>query len=415
MALKLVKRSGCVVKLNLFSKIPMNNFIDFNFKESLVIFDYIRYRSEKAGCCDEKGFVLCPSKVLKKLFGSNYSYGINELLSRKLIKPKWMCDKNGNKIKYSQNEGIATSYKITFFADNLVTNKQYKYLKKELNYTVPESQRGKFKLKKKSKNPKDLKLLDAYQGISIDPRWIEVFQNAEFFPPDHYKYPSEPIARTGFFYHSKGIIEAILQKTIPVKTDSECGRAFQPNIRMPKILRPYIRYKGERLMSIDATAFHPFLIGSCIQDIHMKTEYLEFVRGDFYEHFTDKDHSRDSIKVALQKFLSGKTIQDSKVLEIKKWFQGNYPDVLVKMRELNGKNKTFQMYLQQLESRIFVDGVFMNAGFWCLPMHDGLCVLEEDENSALELINRVCECELGYSIKLKSEKSSEVFQLNSVR
>ena len=403
------------MKLNLFSKVPMNNNIDFNYKESSLIFDFIRYRSEKAGCCDEDGYVLCHSKVLKKMFGSNYSYGINELLSRKLIKPKWMNDKNGNKIKYSQNEGIATSYKITFFADNLFTNKGYTYLKKELNYTVPESRRGKFKLKTKSKSPKDLKLLDAYQGISIDPRWIEVFQNAEFFPPDHYKYPSEPIARSGFFYHSKGLIESIIKKSIKIITDSECGRAFHPIIEMPKILRPYIRYNGQRLIFIDATAFHPFLIGACIQDINKRTEYLKFVRGDFYEHFTDKDHSRDSIKVALQKFLSGKPIQDSKVLEINEWFQGNYPDVLVKMRELKGRNTTFQMYLQQLESRIFVDEVFMKAHFWNIVAHDSIAILEKDENSAREFINQVCECELGYSIKLKSEKSSEVFQLNSVK
>ena len=415
MALKLVKPSKCVVKLNLFSKVPMNNNIVFNYKESSLIFDFIRYRSKKAGCCDEDGYVLCPSKVLKKMFGLNYSYGINELLSRKLIKPKWMYDKNGNKIKYSQNEGIATSYKITFFADNLLKNKNFAYVKKEFNYTVPESRRGKFKLKTKSKSPKDLKILYAYQGISIDPRWIEVFQNAEFFPPDHYKYPSEPIARSGFFYHSKGLIESIIKKSIKIITNSECGRAFHPIIEMPKILRPYIRYNGQRLIFIDATAFHPHLLATCIQDIDMKTEYLEFVRGDFYKHFTDKDHSRDSIKVALQKFLSGKTIQDSKVLEINQWFQSNYPDVLVKMRDLKRKKTTFQMYLQQLESRIFVDKVFTNAKFWSLPAHDALCVLEEDENSALELINRVCEFELGYSIKLKSEKSSEVFQLNSVK
>ena len=108
------------------------------------------------------------------------------------------------------------------------------------------------------------------------------------------------------------------------------------------------------------------------------------------------------IKVALQKYLSGRPTKDSKVLEIGRWYEGNFPDVPLKMKALKKKKTTFQMYLQKLEASIFVDDVFMKSDFWAVPLHDGLAVLEEDVNAACELINRVCESRLGYRIPLES-------------
>lgn len=396
------KHSRSFEKLNLFSKVPLIKN-EFKFKESLAIYDLISYRSRKSGCFNENGYVLCPAEDLKKLYGNKYSYGIRELESLNLIEPLWHYDNEiENPYKYDKDKGIATSYRITKYAKDLIENKQFRFIQNEFLYKVPATRRGIFKLKIDSNNPKNLKLLESYQGISIDPDWIELFKNPRYFPPDHYKYPSEPIARTGFFYHAKGLIESILRKEINVNTDSKCGRAFHPIILMPSILRPYLKYNGQRLITIDATAFHPNLIASCIKDKIQREKYLVIVRAGFYEKFRDASHGRDSIKVAMQKFLSGKKTNDSKVLEIAKWFQDNFPDVSKKMNGLKKKGTTFQMFLQQLESRIFVDKVFMKAKFLSVPLHDGLAVLEEDKTSALEFINKVCESELGYSIPLKS-------------
>ena len=407
-----VTHSRSFVKLNLFSKFPeIKN--EFEFKESLAIYDLITYRSRKAGYYNENGFVLCPSEELKKLYGDRYSYGIRELESLNLIEPLWHYDnETGESYKYDRDKGIATSYRITKYADNIVKNKHFQYIQNEFLYKVPKSRKGKFKLKTDSNNPKNIKLLESYQGISIDPDWIELFKNPRFFPPDHYKYPSEPIARSSFFYHAKGLIESIIRKEINVNTDSKCGRAFHPIILMSSVLRPFLRYNGQPLLTIDATAFHPNLIASCIKDKILREKYLDSVRAGFYENFRDSTHGRDSIKVAMQKFLSGKKTNDSKVLEIGKWFQDNFPDVSMKIKRLKNKGTTFQMYLQQLESRIFVDGVFMKASFWAVPLHDGLAVLEEDKTSAIEFINKVCESELGYSIPLKSKISESLFSFN---
>ena len=121
---------------------------------------------------------------------------------------------------------------------------------------------------------------------------------------------------------------------------------------------------------------------------------MEFVRGGFYEIFVDATHSRDKIKESLQKYLSGKT-NDPKALEIGSWYEKNFPDVALKKRR-----KTFQMYLQQMESSIFVDEVFMKAPFFNIVLHDGICVLQKDFVEACEFVNRVCESQLGFRIQL---------------
>jgi hypothetical protein len=401
MAFKIINRSLCNLKLSLYSKVPLILF-DFAFKESLALFEFIYYRSRKSGFCDINGYVLCHSVVLKKLFGNNYSYGIDELLSLNLIEPKWYYDENGKQFKYSEDKGIACSYRITSSAADLLEKKQFQYVQKDYTYKIPRKKNGKIKLQTEYNDLKNLKLVDNYQGITIDPNWIDLFKNPMYFPPNHYKYPSEPIARTGFFFHSKGLIESILKKSINIKTDSECGRAFHPIIEMSKILRPYIRINGEKLVNIDAKSFHPHLIASFITDKIQREKYLGILKRGFYEEFVDKNHSRDKIKVLLQKWLSGRPTKDPKVLEIGRWYEDNFPDVALKMKELKKRKTTFQMCLQQIESSIFVAEVFMKADFWCLPMHDGLCVLQKDVDAACEFIGRACESRLGYRIPLES-------------
>lgn len=400
MSYNIVYPSDCNMNLYLYSKIPLILF-NCDLKESIALFEFIFYRSNKPRYSDDEGYVFCHSVVLKNLFGSNYSSGIRELEKLNLIEPKWYFDECGKKFKYSEDKCIASSYRITSFASDLIKKKQYHFVPRNFSYKIPKRKNGIFKLETESDDPKNLKLLDAYQGITIEPQWIDLFRYPKYFPPDHYKYPSEPIARTGFFYHSMGLVEGILQKTIPVKTDSECGRAFHPIIEMSKVLRPYIRKNKQPLVNIDAKSFHPFLIASCIENKEKQEEYLDIIRGGFYEIFVDESYSREMIKVSLQKYLSGRPTKDPKVLEIGRWYEDKFPDVPLKMKELKRKRKKFQMYLQQLESSIFVDDVFMKSNFWCLPAHDAISVLPKDQDAARELINNACEYRLGYSIQLE--------------
>jgi hypothetical protein len=71
------------------------------------------------------------------------------------------------------------------------------------------------------------------------------------------------------------------------------------------------------------------------------------------------------------------------------------------MKDLIRAGKTFQMTLQQLESSIYVDEVFMKGDFWSLPLHDGLAVLQEDVRNAVDFINAAFDKQLGYRIPFK--------------
>ena len=235
----------------------------------------------------------------------------------------------------------------------------------------------------------------------MDSSWLNYFHTDECFPSNHPKYPNEPLAQHGVFIHSRYIVESMLNKKICINTKSRCKRVFHPLILITRGVRKYFRKNGQNLVNIDAKSFHPFLIASCIGDKEKREAYLDIVRGGFYEIFADENYSRDMIKVSLQKYLSGRPTNDSKVLEIGRWYEENFPDVPLKMMELKSKRKKFQMYLQQLEASIFVDDVFMKVPFFSLPMHDGLCVLQKDVDAACGLIDRACESRLGYCITLE--------------
>lgn len=390
-------KSKSCVSLNLFYLIP--KFISkLKYKESEEILSYLICKTSKSRFVDKKGFVLCPSVKFRQIFGENYVCGLRELERLNLIEVKILSGKNSDR-SYSVDDGVARSFRLTKRLLDCLEKNQFEFVQKAYSYKVPRPKRGRFKLHFKSNDPKHIKLLEAYQGITVDPSWIEVFQNTNCYPPDHYKHPNQPIARYGLFIHSKGLIESLIKKTIKVQTASDSGRAFHPVIEMPKVLRPYIRKNAQPVVSIDAKSFHPFLIASCINDKTDQERYLEFVRGGFYEIFVDATHSRDKIKESLQKYLSGKT-NDPKALEIGSWYEKNFPDVALKMIALKKRRKTFQMYLQQMESSIFVDEVFMKAPFWNIPIHDGICVLQKDFDEASEFVHKACESRLGFRIQL---------------
>jgi hypothetical protein len=341
-----------------------------------------------------------PSCFFKNYFGRDYAKALNELRYLKYIERKVICSHTGN--YFSFRDKIAASYKLSGNLLKSIRSKNFKFIPVTIKYKPPASKNGRFCIKNKTKSPKSLKILDSYTGVSVDSSWLNYFHTDECFPSNHPKYPNEPLAQHGVFIHSRYIVESMLNKKICINTKSRCKRVFHPLILITRGVRKYFRKNGQNLVNIDAKSFHPFLIASCIGDKEKREEYLELVRNGFYEIFADENYSRDMIKVSLQKYLSGRPTNDSKVLEIGRWYEENFPDVPLKMMELKSKRKKFQMYLQQLEASIFVDEVFMKADFWCLPMHDGLCVLQKDVDAACGLIDRACESRLGYRIILES-------------
>jgi hypothetical protein len=400
MSFKVICRSAKTVDLNLYNQIP-DCVISLVYKESYEILSYlILCYKRQYRMVDADGYTLLTSVKLKEIFGYNYFRGLKELLEFGYIEWKVIECNTGKPLRYSKEMRKASSYRITRLVEKCIIGRRYRFIPVRTKYSIVKPKNGIFKLKYKSKNPKILKLLAAYSGISVDPSWLDVFKCDSYYPQDHYKYPAEPINKYSLFVHCRWIIENILNKTLMISAETESGRVFHAILELTKIIRPFIRKNGEKLVNIDAKSFHPFLIASFIADKDRREEYLAIVRKDFYEIFVDKNHPRDKIKVLLQKWLSGRKTKDPKVLEIGRWYEEKFPDVALKMKELKKKKTTFQMCLQQLESSIFVDEVFMKAGFWCLPMHDGLCVLQKDVEAARKFIDGACESRLGYRIPL---------------
>ena len=400
MSYKVICRSAKTFELNLYYEV-LDCVASLAFKESYAILSYlILCYKRQYRMLDEEGFVLLTSIDLKEKFGRNYYEGLKELWEFGYIECKLFKNKNGNYVRFCKDLGIASKFRITRLVETCVIQRKFCFIPVKTNYKVVKPKNGRFQLKYKSKNPKVLKLLASYSGISVDNSWLDMFRKDSYYPQDHYKYPSEPINKYSLFVHCRWIIENILNKTLVINAESKCRRVFHEILELTKIVRPYIRKNGEKLVNIDAKSFHPNLIASFIADKNQREQYLAIARKDFYEIFVDKDNPRDKIKVLLQKWLSGRATKDPKVLEIGRWYEEKFPDVALKMRELKKRKTTFQMCLQQLESSIFVDEVFMKAEFWNLPMHDGLCVLEKDRDAAIELINKACLTRLGYTIPL---------------
>jgi hypothetical protein len=268
---------------------------------------------------------------------------------------------------------------------------------------VIKPKRGRWKLKAGCpKNEKSKKILENYREITVDANWYEYFQSEGYNPPDHNSHPNEPVSQYGCYLHSMYLINSILKKEISVKSDKPCGRLFHPVVELPSSLRPYLQVRGERMVEIDAESFHPHLIACIIKDKCRRERYLDCVGKGIYELFVDSQYPRSKVKSSFQKFLAGKPT-DSKSKQVRNWYGAEYPEVTNKMKELKQQGITFQMHLQQLESSIFVDGVFMKSDFWCLPLHDGLAVLQEDTQKAEDLINAAFDELLGYRIPLKTK------------
>jgi hypothetical protein len=346
---------------------------------------------------NDECFIISHSVFLKTRFGKNYKSFLKELCDNSLLFRK----KLGNGLYFSKNLGIAASYSLSFSCLRAINKKQFDFVPIELKYTMPKSRTGKWRLSKNStKNPKSLKILDNYNGISVDSDWITVFQADSKYPANHHKYPNQPRAQHGLFINAYSCVESIQTKTISVSCEGKSGRLSHTILQMSGLVRGYVRKNGEKLVEIDAKSFHPFLLATCIKNESEKKRYLSCVGNKFYEQFTDPQNSRDSVKVSYQRFLSGKIRRDRKAQEIRKWYEDNFPDIILKMNALKGEGKTCQMFLQQLESSIFVDMVFENSDFFCLPMHDGLAVLQEDTQKAKDLINAAFHERLGYGIPL---------------
>jgi hypothetical protein len=394
---ELVKTRKKRIIFKMYYKVPMD-MKRLTFRIGYEIIDWLRH-SVECSWCDENFYVVLPSNKMKKLYGNGYVDALNELVVRGIIECKEL-EGNGAWKNYDFKRGIARSFRLRKWVRDLFETTECVFEYRLYSYEMPKLKRGPFALKRKTDDPRALKLLEAYKSIDVKPEWIDVFVNGELYPSDHILHPNEPMSQSGIFLHCKYFVESIYGKKIDVKTDSECMRAFHAVLMMSEAVRKYVRVDRKIPVNIDAVSLHPYLIAHYIKDEAQRNRYLRYLKDDIYKLFANEQNSRGNIKVMFQKYLSGSKLYDPKAIEIERWFQENFPDV-DKMRVRLKKHKTtFQMQLQQLEASIFVDKVFMGFDKWNLPMHDGLMVKEEDRDEAVALIKNACVEKLGYEIPL---------------
>ena len=394
-------------KINLYCKYPKCLLeYDLIHKSSFKIINVMIDRIKQF----DKLEVPLQSVKLRKLICKNYKLGIKELMFKDIIGRKVLDSKTG--AHYDQFKGICTSYYLKFrcLRDYFKNNYFFSPIQIECDLLRPKN--GVYSLVKKSDDPKVLKILKNYQGIDIDSSWINEFLLDEKYDKNHYKYPNEPKNQFGLFKNVKTYVDSIKKKKISVKVTNS-GRISHPIILISSIVRSKFTKDKEKLVIIDAKAFHPYLLASFIRDSNEQVRYLNLVKKDFYSHFVDLNCNRDSIKVSLQRYLANSK-RDPKAKEIALFFEQNFPDISNKILDLKVRKSktTMQMILQQLESKIFVEHVFMEANFWCLPLHDGLTVLRKDYESAIDLINKAADEILGY--KFQIDTKSDISIINSI-
>ena len=91
----------------------------------------------------------------------------------------------------------------------------------------------------------------------------------------------------------------------------------------------------------------------------------------------------------------------NKAKQVLEFIEINFPKLHLFVTDLWNSGKTLQMTLQQAESSLMVDGAFMTADFFSIPIHDALLVKSSDLQRANEHLSKVSFEKLGYTIPLK--------------
>jgi hypothetical protein len=193
-------------------------------------------------------------------------------------------------------------------------------------------------------------------------------------------------------------------------TLADNGRLYHPIIMMRRELRPFLRYKNEKIVKLDVKACHPFMLAT-FADESDKSHWLEICMNDVYNHFVDDNHDRELVKELFQMAISHKK-KIGVALKISEFIKREAPSIYRHFEkvwaeaEKNGSHhNTIQYELQKLESRIFVDRVYskMASKIWILPMHDGCMVEEYNVKKVRKLIEAESEKILGFKLIIEQQ------------
>lgn len=253
---------------------------------------------------------------------------------------------------------------------------------------------GKRKKNVRIKKPKEtlFQILERnYNGVTVLDSWQTELWNID-----------SVLENEGSYIHDKTFAKMIHNNDFEIRQSGN-GRIYHPVIEMSRKLRKYVRYKNEKVITLDIKACHPFLLAHYANS-EDREKWLELCRTDLYNQFVTDEYPREIVKISFQKALSERS-SDLCASRIQMMIKNDFPSI---WKHLQGKweiirkegkeGNSVQLEMQRLESKIFVDGVLTKLAkkIWLLPMHDGIMVEEHNFQKVKKLIDDVCMKILGY-------------------
>lgn len=337
-----------------------------------------------------KGFLL-------EKFGYRYRMGMKQLRLLKIIYrvPYELAD--GSKFFYSIEHHLCHQYALSHECLQALSKRRFIEEEIRIKIDLPPVSRA----KRQIENGKGLssddrkKIEDNFTNLNCRQEWWRLYKNPE-------KRPS-----VGKIQGTFRALKRLRRGKISASKSKKTGRLFTTVLSLPKEVRPFLRHKREKLCEIDAKSFHPYLLALFLPE-EKRNSYLKFlddlhkVNSSIYGEF-DEDEGR--AKADFQRFLAGSQWGEGP-RNIRSWFCERYPEIVEKVDSFKGdpRNGTFQCELQSIEASIFVAGIFANAPFWLIPLHDGILVKKADFDVAHQFCQDAIYEKLGYHIPLKPEK-----------
>ncbi len=212
-------------------------------------------------------------------------------------------------------------------------------------------------------------------------------------------------------------------------------RLFHDVCNLHKDMRPFLRYKGRRLVEVDMVASQPFLMMALYGTEESDTEereryFLMWKDGDFYEALRAYDDcaafTRQEIKTAMISMFNARNpnTQGNAAKAIWSRYKQSFPRLAKAIMDLktirdpetypdlerydNGKEKThsqFAICLQNLEARIMLDGAceaLRKQEIFCYTIHDAIGCQSSQVSTVRRAIKDATVAHVGYEPVLSS-------------
>jgi len=180
-----------------------------------------------------------------------------------------------------------------------------------------------------------------------------------------------------------------------IRRGRRVNRLFSPWTSAPRELRRACLLCGEAIVSLDLQASQPTLIGLLAQDdAFVEACFNDVLYSQISRLFAI---SRDEAKPIFLSYIYGQNrkanARNRLALEVQQYVADQFPKTHAFVwQEKAGNYKAFARQLQNLEAKLFLDGILgemKQRGIPALTAHDSIAVPESKSEQALEISRRI--------------------------